>query len=151
MPRQHLSRSPEATRSPTRYRSPRKEEQRAWCEVCETPGHDISTCRNAQDTNGHGKNDDYQHQAEHNGFEDELAGHMRNLDVSAQRKDKYNDKLEAPAPLSLRKTLSNTSNNGAEKSREVQDAPAAETDADKWCALCEKDGHLAFDCPDEQY
>ena len=22
---------------------------------------------------------------------------------------------------------------------------------DKWCALCEKDGHLAFDCPEEQY
>lgn len=24
-------------------------------------------------------------------------------------------------------------------------------DEDKWCALCEKDGHLAFDCPEEQY
>lgn len=22
---------------------------------------------------------------------------------------------------------------------------------EKWCALCEKDGHLAFDCPEEQY
>ncbi|KAK6434238.1 hypothetical protein LTR95_009576 [Oleoguttula sp. CCFEE 5521] len=22
---------------------------------------------------------------------------------------------------------------------------------DKWCALCEKDGHLAYDCPEEQY
>lgn len=22
---------------------------------------------------------------------------------------------------------------------------------DKWCALCERDGHLAFDCPEEQY
>ena len=27
----------------------------------------------------------------------------------------------------------------------------AEKDEDKWCALCEKDGHLAFDCPEEQY
>ncbi len=24
-------------------------------------------------------------------------------------------------------------------------------DEEKWCALCEKDGHLAFDCPEEQY
>jgi len=24
-------------------------------------------------------------------------------------------------------------------------------DEDAWCALCEKDGHLAFDCPEEQY
>ena len=27
----------------------------------------------------------------------------------------------------------------------------AKVDEDKWCALCEKDGHLAFDCPEEQY
>ncbi|KAH9840494.1 dynactin subunit 1-like [Teratosphaeria destructans] len=26
-----------------------------------------------------------------------------------------------------------------------------QTDEDKWCALCEKDGHLAYDCPEEQY
>jgi hypothetical protein len=151
MPRQRLSRSPEATRSPTRYRSPRKDEQRAWCEVCETSGHDSLNCPNIEDTNGHEMNDSHERQAEHDEPEDELYSQMRSLNVSAPNKDKYNDKLEAPAPLSLRKTLSNTSNNGAEKSKETQVAPAAESDADKWCALCEKDGHLAFDCPDEQY
>ncbi|PNS21973.1 Protein Daple [Sphaceloma murrayae] len=26
-----------------------------------------------------------------------------------------------------------------------------QSDEDKWCALCEQDGHLAFDCPNEQY
>lgn len=26
-----------------------------------------------------------------------------------------------------------------------------QVEEDKWCALCEKDGHLAFDCPEEQY
>jgi hypothetical protein len=30
-------------------------------------------------------------------------------------------------------------------------AAAEKKDEDKWCALCEKDGHLAFDCPEEQY
>ncbi|KAK0826336.1 hypothetical protein LTR73_006200 [Friedmanniomyces endolithicus] len=30
------------------------------------------------------------------------------------------------------------------------DKPSA-ADEDKWCALCEEDGHLAFDCPQEQY
>ena len=30
-------------------------------------------------------------------------------------------------------------------------AGKAAADEDKWCALCEKDGHLAFDCPEEQY
>ncbi|KAG9532552.1 hypothetical protein KCU93_g889, partial [Aureobasidium melanogenum] len=151
MPRQHLSKSPEATRSPTRYRSPRKDEQRVWCEVCDTPGHDIMTCPNVEGANGNGVHDGPGSQAEHNELEEELSNHMRHLNVSAPTKDKYNDKLEAPAPLSLRKTLSNNSNNGTEKSKETHDAPAVETDADKWCALCERDGHLAFDCPDEQY
>jgi chromosome segregation ATPase len=27
----------------------------------------------------------------------------------------------------------------------------AEKDEEKWCALCEKDGHQAFDCPDDAY
>jgi len=30
-------------------------------------------------------------------------------------------------------------------------AQGVEEDEEKWCALCEKDGHLAFDCPEEQY
>lgn len=151
MPRQHLTRSPEATRSPTRYRSPRKDGQRTWCEVCDTPGHDILTCPNVEGANGNGEHDGPERQAVHDELEDELSSHMQHLNVSAPTKDKFSDKLEAPAPLSLRKTLSNNSNNGTEKSKETHDAPAAETDADKWCALCEKDGHLAFDCPDEQY
>jgi hypothetical protein len=33
----------------------------------------------------------------------------------------------------------------------AQEKAAAEKDEDKWCALCEQDGHLAFDCPQEQY
>jgi len=37
-----------------------------------------------------------------------------------------------------------------EKAADVVETGAAEEE-DKWCALCEKDGHLAFDCPEEQY
>ncbi|KAK5120344.1 hypothetical protein LTR85_006283 [Meristemomyces frigidus] len=36
-------------------------------------------------------------------------------------------------------------NEGASKASDKK------ADEDKWCALCEKDGHLAFDCPEEQY
>ncbi|TKX27151.1 CAP-Gly domain-containing protein [Elsinoe australis] len=34
---------------------------------------------------------------------------------------------------------------------EADKAAAGNGDDDKWCALCEQDGHLAFDCPNEQY
>ncbi|KAK5133289.1 hypothetical protein LTR08_008023 [Meristemomyces frigidus] len=36
------------------------------------------------------------------------------------------------------------------KENETSSSKRAAED-DKWCALCEKDGHLAFDCPEEQY
>ena len=34
---------------------------------------------------------------------------------------------------------------------EKSDPAPVGADEDKWCALCEEDGHLAFDCPKEQY
>nr|POF25989.1 dynactin subunit 1 [Quercus suber] len=40
---------------------------------------------------------------------------------------------------------------GKENRAKDDDAKAKVTDEEKWCALCEKDGHLAFDCPEEQY
>lgn len=35
------------------------------------------------------------------------------------------------------------------ENRNASAKPSA--DEDKWCALCEEDGHLAYDCPKEQY
>lgn len=158
MPRHVLSRSPEAVRSPTRYRAPRRDEQEAWCEGCDQPGHDIMSCPTLKSQETNGDHDDYANHDHHNDHdEDELSRRLQDLDVSTQpeNKETYTDRLEAPAPLSLRKTLSNVSgNSNVEKREEAQKSPApaaAEVDTDKWCALCEKDGHLAFDCPDEQY
>lgn len=51
----------------------------------------------------------------------------------------------------------NVGHDGADESEkhtehlEPPQAASKDADADKWCALCEKDGHLAFDCPEEQY
>jgi len=58
------------------------------------------------------------------------------------RDDREHEPAAMPKPLSLGK--------------ENEDAPAKpkanlEKDEEKWCALCEKDGHLAFDCPEEAY
>jgi predicted RNase H-like nuclease (RuvC/YqgF family) len=40
---------------------------------------------------------------------------------------------------------------GKENRNGVADSGKAVAVDDKWCALCEEDGHLAFDCPKEQY
>lgn len=56
------------------------------------------------------------------------------------RDEREHEPAAMPKPLSLGK--------------DHDDAPSkasAEKDEDKWCALCEKDGHLAFDCPEEAY
>lgn len=58
------------------------------------------------------------------------------------RDEREHEPAAMPKPLSLGK--------------DSDDAPApakasAEKDEEKWCALCEKDGHLAFDCPEEAY
>lgn len=56
-----------------------------------------------------------------------------------------NDALMAkdmPAPLAL---------SPGKENRDNGQATGKKADEDKWCALCEKDGHLAFDCPEEQY
>jgi hypothetical protein len=48
-----------------------------------------------------------------------------------------------PKPLSLGRDNGSTASLPTEK--------PAEKDEEKWCALCEKDGHQAFDCPDDAY
>lgn len=76
---------------------------------------------------------------------DQLADTMHDMAVSSPFD-------ESPAPPPLSKTSSNASaaKDGLANGHTVQE-PAEDNDADKWCALCEQDGHLAFDCPNEQY
>ena len=44
-----------------------------------------------------------------------------------------------------------TSHSPGKENESLKANSKIEQDEDKWCALCEKDGHLAFDCPEEQY
>jgi hypothetical protein len=62
-------------------------------------------------------------------------------DVHA-RDDREHEPAAMPKPLSLGK-----------ENEDAATKPKANGDKDeeKWCALCEKDGHLAFDCPEEAY
>ena len=108
-----------------------------WCEGCDTEGHDILTCTNfgvhdgdatksaglAEDTDG-----------------DSLIDGVRNMKVSENTAESPDQK----------QTNGNAHVTSTGKSGTVTSKPV-EADSDKWCALCEKDGHLAFDCPEEQY
>jgi hypothetical protein len=99
-----------------------------FCEMCQSKEHDTFDC-----TQFSGNNDT----STEDGDLDDAASNVINPLVPANRslspgKENQRDSSAKPAAAAT---------NG-EKS-----APAEE--ADKWCALCEKDGHLAYECPDE--
>lgn len=54
---------------------------------------------------------------------------------------------DKPAPLSLSPVKSRQGS----VSKEEEGKENVGNKEEKWCALCEKDGHLAYECPDEQY
>lgn len=118
----------------------RQEDGELYCEVCETEGHDILTCTNMEHDNDHETHlPDKTGEAEH-----DIAENLNDLRISSQNGTE--DHEDPDAEVGLEKTSSERSNGGEEA------APTSiENDADKWCALCEQDGHLAFDCPNEQY
>jgi len=61
------------------------------------------------------------------------------------------DSLHRHEPAAVPKPLSLGREKEEAPKEEKVKAKEAEKDDDKWCALCEQDGHLAFDCPQEQY
>lgn len=101
------------------------ESEALFCELCKSPEHDTLDCTSLRAP-----------------ASDSLA-----RDDPSPNHHHDDEPADMPKPLSL---------GGKEKDEPKEAAvPAkekpAENDEDKWCALCEKDGHLAFDCPEEQY
>ncbi|KFA61474.1 hypothetical protein S40285_03440 [Stachybotrys chlorohalonatus IBT 40285] len=114
-----------------------------WCEICETGGHDILTCTNmfgpgveGVKANDSKANRDMQH---HN---------LPSLPIPS------ND--AHPAPLSPVKSrtpvqLTPTANviPNPMESGPVAGKQSGVMDPEKWCAVCERDGHDSVDCPFE--
>lgn len=120
-----------------------------YCELCETSGHGILNCTNMFPGNGGAGESDNGKTASSS----TLA--KSGLDVPP-------DSADAPAPLSPVKTKSPTAptpthtQDAASKaypdpmgSGPVAGKDSKVIDVDKWCALCERDGHDSVDCPFE--
>jgi hypothetical protein len=110
-----------------------------WCEICETGGHDILNC------SAMGSDSKVQETGRRSGKEVVIEG-LRNLSVSSDRarppvltptKTPGNaPAAPAPPPFNINSSL-------------VPPKGAAVGDPDKWCALCESEGHLVTECPNE--
>ncbi|WZH44511.1 Tip elongation 1 [Fusarium acuminatum] len=112
-----------------------------WCEICETNGHDILTCTNMFGPDGAKTNGESQDikRASH----EELNPHTPTGD-------------DAPAPLAALKIKDAGPPSPAVKimPNPMESGPVAGKesgimDPEKWCALCERDGHDSVDCPFE--
>jgi len=119
-----------------------------WCEICESPGHDILTC-----TNMFGPEGQQGKEATNGDFSAERHNARPRLDSLTVPHD---DGIK-PAPLSPAKakasvmpapaavrTIPNPMDSGP-----VAGKDSGVVDAGKWCALCERDGHDSVDCPFE--
>ena len=120
-----------------------------WCEVCETPGHDILTC-----TNWNGNTKQGPKATERNmqrTGKDVVAEGLKGLNTSSPREN--GAELKPVSPVSKRNVM-------VEPPRAMAPNPAHEgmvpgkasgvVDESKWCALCERDGHESVDCPEEE-
>ncbi len=122
-----------------------------WCEICETGGHDILTCTNmfgnpSQETKGRTS----------------LESQRTGRDVVVERlkgltPPRRSHEGDRSAPLSPKKSIERLPQ-GPPPGMKAPDPNdqgmvAGKTsgviDEQKWCALCERDGHESVDCPFE--
>ena len=127
-----------------------------WCEICDSPGHDILTCTNMfGDPARQGSSQEDQKEPSPKlprTGRDVVREGLKGLSVPSPHSD------DRVAPLSPGKTKSSPS------TPKIQQVPMPNPmdqglvagkasgiiDGTKWCALCERDGHESVDCPFEE-
>ncbi|KXJ95567.1 hypothetical protein Micbo1qcDRAFT_157557 [Microdochium bolleyi] len=146
-----------------------------WCEICETGGHDILTCTNVfgpqQDQDGVAAADGANDKTHGNKSPQNLTipGEMNDEDKPRPLTPIKRGPALAPAPEAEPASPPRATEPMQEAAKPDQSAPPpgirilpnpADTgplagkdsgtiDPEKWCALCERDGHDSIDCPFE--
>ena len=119
-----------------------------YCDMCETFGHEILTCPTIN-----GEPPDHQpstkpHPPSHRTGRDMMTEGVKGLGVSSPVTNHY------PAPLSPARSpaitpKANPMPNPMEQGP-VAGKKSGVIDGERWCALCERDGHESVDCPFEE-
>lgn len=146
--RAHDTRSPETTHNHKRgatldtmaesdAHSSATENSTLWCEICETSGHDILTCTNMFGPDGAKSHDDDETPKLSN-------NHLRPHDDDARPAPLSPARSKSPLDTPTVKILPNPMDSGPVAGKE-----SGIMDPEKWCAVCERDGHDSVDCPFE--
>ncbi|KGQ11929.1 Tip elongation protein 1 [Beauveria bassiana D1-5] len=121
-----------------------------WCEICETSGHDILTCTNMFGPEG-------VKSASHADTGADTAGNRETLKAPpALQYTNGRDDADRPAPLTTIRSKPATQTTppirimpNPMESGPVAGKESGVMDPEKWCAVCERDGHDSVDCPFE--
>lgn len=144
-----------------------------WCEICETSGHDILTCTSMEGSGKSEHDDDHTHPTSEDPTTNNSNSRFRSPTISSQDPDRpkplslgsgnsidktgVNKRLPslppssgapptAPLPNPLDSMTSSSS------SSLVAGKDGSKADPNKWCALCERDGHDSINCAfEDQY
>ncbi|KAI6712356.1 hypothetical protein JHW43_005073 [Diplocarpon mali] len=120
----------------------------SFCELCETSGHDILTCTNMFSPNGTAHRD---------------LGHLRTgkdvVKAVLSPKPSHDDHMPTPlSPLKSKVSTASLQQHASPTVRSIpnpmESGPVAGKDSgvvnmDKWCGVCEREGHDSIDCPFE--
>ncbi|KAH6606589.1 noc1p [Trichoderma cornu-damae] len=120
-----------------------------WCEICETGGHDILTCTNMFG-NDSAKNSNNRHDDEEKAERDITHEDLKPLTPTGD------DSIHHPAVLTPGRPKEEPESAPAVRiiPNPMESGPVAGKesgilDPEKWCAICERDGHDSVDCPFE--
>ncbi|KAI0008024.1 hypothetical protein F4779DRAFT_589137 [Xylariaceae sp. FL0662B] len=156
----HDARSPEAThkRAQTLDTMPESdayssatETSTLWCEICETSGHDILTCSNMfGPQNGQSKPTGGDRTSHKPSNSDVIRAGFKPLSLRTEAKEEHTPRPLSPItskaatvpPPATVKILPNPQDSGPLAGKD-----SGVIDPEKWCALCERDGHDSIDCP----
>ncbi|KAK7756835.1 hypothetical protein SLS62_001280 [Diatrype stigma] len=122
-----------------------------WCEICETNGHDVLTCTymfGPSQEEGEASDVDQSSSNLGKGVHEDTLKHLtvpaeapEEVTVQPLTPAKPQTATSKPPPAEI-KILPNPQDSGPLAGKE-----SGVIDQEKWCALCERDGHDSIDCP----
>ena len=112
-----------------------------WCEICETSGHDILTCKNMFGPDGAKSVSTDAARAGEEPRSERLAPGGDDARPAPLSPARSKATVEPAAPVN---TMPNPMESGPVAGKE-----SGIMDPEKWCAVCERDGHDSVDCPFE--
>ena len=139
----HLDSTPEADSHSTTM----TESSTLYCDMCETFGHEILTCPTINGEHSDHQSNPKPSPSSQRIGRDVVTEGLKGLGVTSPQANHY------PAPLSPARSPAMTPK-ANQLPNPMEQGPVAGKksgviDGERWCALCERDGHESVDCPFE--